>query len=120
MSKADHLDTTRRRFLSTAAGSIAAGGAVLALATSPASAADDPVFALIETHRAADVALTAVLRKAEGHEDDDVVCAGVDAAHEAEQSALVDLIEAVPTTIPGVTVYRRPRGGPQLQPPRRW
>ena len=55
-------DPTRRRFLSNAAG-VAAGGAVLALATippAPASAAPasplDPVFALIAEKRAADVA----------------------------------------------------------------
>jgi len=32
---------------------------------------------------------------------------GVDAAHEAEHSALVDLIEAIPTTIPGVMANMR-------------
>ncbi len=45
--------STRRRFLSRAAG-VAAGGAVLALATiPPASAADvsDPVFDLIASHK---------------------------------------------------------------------
>jgi hypothetical protein len=103
MSKADHSDTTRRRFLSTAAG-IAAGGTAFALAVPPASAADDPVFALIETHRAADAVLEATIGEKSRLEtlgrpfDDDLVAA----AHDAEQSAMFDLIEAVPVTLAGV------------------
>ena len=57
--------TTRRRFLSTAAG-IAAAGTALALAAPPARAATDPVFALIEAHRAAAAAWDGFL-KAHGH-----------------------------------------------------
>jgi hypothetical protein len=63
-------DPTRRRFLSQAAG-VAAGGTVLALASLPASAAADPVFALIEAHRAAAAALTITLREVDGHDNDD-------------------------------------------------
>src|SRR6266403_2580584 len=52
-------EATRRRFLSQAAG-IAAGGAVLALATIPpalAAAAADPIFALIDAHKLAQAKL---------------------------------------------------------------
>jgi hypothetical protein len=49
--------TSRRNFLTTAAG-IAAGGTALVLAIPPArAAADDPVFARIEAHKAAAVAV---------------------------------------------------------------
>ena len=44
--------TTRRRFLSTAVG-IAAGSTALALANPVLAAANDPVFAAIEVHKAA-------------------------------------------------------------------
>jgi hypothetical protein len=99
------VDQTRRRFLSTAAG-IAAGGAALALAIPPASAAADPVFALIDAHRAADVGLLAVLAEqvrleALGHEDADVEV-GTGAAHAVEWDAMADLIDAVPVTLAGV------------------
>src|SRR3954452_25009011 len=47
--------TTRRRFLSTAVG-IAAGSTALALANPVLAAANDPVFAAIEVHRAARLA----------------------------------------------------------------
>jgi hypothetical protein len=53
---------TRRGFLSQAAG-LAVGGAALALATLPASAANDPIFAMIETHRALEEALEATIRE---------------------------------------------------------
>src|SRR4051812_38626205 len=52
------VDPTRRRFLSTTAG-IATAGATLALAGPPARAVADPVFALIEAHKATDAALAA-------------------------------------------------------------
>jgi hypothetical protein len=81
---------SRRRFLSTAAG-IAAGSTALALTIPPARAAGDPVFALIEKHRAANAALEAAC-----HAED-----GQDAAHEVEMSALADLLECIPTTIGG-------------------
>jgi hypothetical protein len=94
--------STRRRFLSNAAG-IAAAGTALALAIPPAHAAADPVFALIEAHRAADAALAlACTEKSRleglGHWGAD---GGTEAAHDAEWSALADLIEAIPTTIAG-------------------
>jgi hypothetical protein len=55
MAQADSNNTTRRSFLSTAAAGIA-GGAAQALASPPASAAADPIFAAIEAHRKADAA----------------------------------------------------------------
>jgi hypothetical protein len=91
------VDPTRRRFLSNAAG-VAAGGTVLAMAAippAPASSAPaglaanpDPVFAMIEKHKAAEAALY-----------DDILA---DGAYSAEISALHDLIEDVPTTLAGV------------------
>jgi hypothetical protein len=93
------VDSTRRRFLSQAAG-VAAGGTALALASLPARAADDPVFGLIETHRAAHAALVAAIYQ-------DFDGDGATAAHEVEQSALVDLIEAAPTTLAGVIATMR-------------
>jgi hypothetical protein len=97
------VDPTRRRFLSTAA-SVAAGGTALALAPPPALAGHDPVFALIEVHRAADALLAlACAEKCRleglGNWGAD---GGTEGAHDAEESALEDLIEAVPTTLAGV------------------
>jgi hypothetical protein len=104
--------STRRRFLSQAA-SVAAGGTVLALAPPPALAGHDPVFALIEAHRAAEAALDATLHaksrlETAGQEYDDGLA---EAAHEAEISALYDLIEAVPTTLSGVIASMTYIGG---------
>ncbi len=48
--------STRRSFLSQAAG-VAATGTAIALAALPERAAADPVFALIETHKATEAAL---------------------------------------------------------------
>jgi hypothetical protein len=53
------VDPTRRRFLSNAAG-LAAGGTALALASPPASAADDPIFAAIDAFRRSDSSCVAV------------------------------------------------------------
>lgn len=59
MTKADSqnstgapVDPTRRRFLSTAG--VAAGAGALALAIPPAAGNSDPIFALIEAHKAAE------------------------------------------------------------------
>ena len=100
--------TSRRRFLSQAAG-IAAGGTALALATiTPTSAAAapagalDPVFALIEAHKAAEAALGATLRTLDHAGRDDAEDALADVAHEAECAVLCDLLEAIPTTLAGV------------------
>jgi hypothetical protein len=94
---------TRRGFLSQAA-CIAAGGTALGLATPPASAANDPIFALIETHRAQEAALEATIRE-KGRVEEGGRQFGdslADAAHQAEKSALLDLVDAVPTTLAGV------------------
>ena len=106
------VDPTRRRILSQAAG-IAVGGAALALAVPPTLAADDPVFALIETHKAAEAALGSTLAEKSrlegaGQKYDDSLA---EAAHEAEISALYDLIEAVPTTLSGVIASMTYIGG---------
>jgi hypothetical protein len=55
------IDSTRRGFLSQAAG--LAGGTALALAipTPPAAAVSDPVFDLIEAHRKIDATVNAVV-----------------------------------------------------------
>lgn len=90
-----------------------------------AAVSADPVVALIEAHRAAGAALAAAVSEKSrleklGDRDAD---GGTDAAHDAEQSALVDLIEAVPTTIAGVIASMRyiadKRGAPQRRPSRR-
>jgi hypothetical protein len=91
---------TRRDFLSQAA-AVAAGGV---LAVSPALASRDPVFALIDAHKAAEAALEATLHdnsRLEGAAkkyDDSLAMA----AHDAEQEALNELVETVPTTLQGV------------------
>jgi hypothetical protein len=96
-------DPTRRRFLSTAAG-LVAGGAAVALSAPPARASADPVFALIEAHRAACAAVTAAYTEISrleslGDWDSD---GGAGVADAAEWSALCDLVEAFPTTLAGV------------------
>jgi hypothetical protein len=95
--------TSRRDFLTSAAG-IAAGGTALALAIPPAAAVHDPVYALIETHKAMAAALDATL-----HEKGRIEGAGrpfddslADAAHDAEEAALIELIETVPPTLGGI------------------
>jgi hypothetical protein len=102
--------TSRRRFLTNAAG-VAAGVAVLALATIPPAAAIaapagslDPVFALIDAHKATEAALAvACAEKArlEGMGDWGAD-GGTEAAHETEWSALADVVECVPATVAGV------------------
>jgi hypothetical protein len=95
--------TTRRRFLSAAA-TLAAAGTVLASAIPPASAIHDPVYALIETHKAMTAALDATLHEKSrlegaGRPFDDSLA---DAAHDAEEAALTELIETVPPTLGGI------------------
>src|SRR5258706_10605865 len=68
MSKAETTNTTRRRFLSQAAG-VAAGSAALTMAgamPSPAAGlqnvpADDPIYAAIEAHKAARAAVVSTV-----------------------------------------------------------
>jgi hypothetical protein len=102
------VDPTRRLFLTQAAG-IAAGGTVLALATIPPASvlaapagALDPVFALIEAHKAAEASLGATIRALDHAGRDAAEDALADAAHEAECAVLDNLLEAVPTTLAGV------------------
>jgi hypothetical protein len=105
--------STRRRFLSQAAG-VAAGGTVLALATiPPVSAADalagalDPVFGLIEAHRTAraayDVARAEQDRRDRiGDRSGDWVAAE---QFEADIDAFNDLIETPATTFAGLRAW---------------
>jgi hypothetical protein len=95
--------TSRRNFLSNAAG-IAAGGTAALLAIPAAAAVHDPVYGLIENHKMANAALIAVLREKGRVEeagqsfDDDLELAALD----AEDAALTELIETVPPTLGGV------------------
>jgi hypothetical protein len=105
--------STRRRFLSQGA-AVAAGGAVLALATiPPASAAAapagllDPVFGLIEAHRTAmaayDVALAEHTRldrlgDPTAHLISEAPCG-------AQLDAFSELIETAPTTLAGLQAW---------------
>ena len=104
---------TRRRFLSQAAG-VAAGGTVLALAaTPPASAAAapasplDPVFGLIEAHRAADAAHRSALEemgRLEKISDPDADWITEAPCH-AARDAFSDLIETAPKTFVGLVAW---------------
>jgi hypothetical protein len=96
------LDSTRRGFLSRAAG-LAAGGTALALAIPSARAADDPVFALIAAHREINATVHAIeaetsRRLSLGIDDhiDITVPSG------AEMDLFQELLEMVPTTLAGV------------------
>jgi hypothetical protein len=98
--------TSRRRFLSNAAG-IAAGGAVLAMATIPPASATaaptgalDPVFSLIEAHRTASVAHAVACDEQAHLEDGDTEDACV-----AAVSAFDDLIQTAPTTCGGLVAW---------------
>jgi hypothetical protein len=97
---------SRRRFLSNAAG-IAAGGAVLAVATippAPAAAAPagllDPVYSLIEAHRTASAA-HAVACDEQAH----LVDADTEDACHAQVKAFDDLIQIAPTTFAGLVAW---------------
>jgi hypothetical protein len=104
--------STRRRFLSQAAG-VAAGGAALALAIPPASAAAapaglaDPVFSLIEAHRTAmaayDVALAEHTRL--DRLGDPTAHLISEAPCDAQMDAFSELIETAPTTLAGLQAW---------------
>jgi hypothetical protein len=98
--------TSRRRFLTSAAG-IAAGGTVLSLATvspTPAAAAPtgapDPIFGIIEAHRTARAAFLVALAEQNRLEGiDDPSCHSVaEAPCHAAMGAFNELIETAPTT----------------------
>jgi hypothetical protein len=107
------IDTTRRRFLSQAAG-VAASGTALALATIPPVPAAstpasplDPVYGLIETHRSArevwEVALEEknrldLIGDPSGEDLDEVPC-------HAAMDAFNDLVETAPTTFAGLVAW---------------
>jgi hypothetical protein len=107
------VDSTRRRFLSQAAG-VAAGGAVLALATIPPSsvaaapaAALDPIYGIIDAHRAAYQAhLDAI------DEQDRLERLGDPSAGWVSETPCVEaydafdrLIETAPVTFPGLIAW---------------
>jgi hypothetical protein len=97
------VDPTRRRFLSTAA-ILAAGSAALALAIPPAVAADDPMYGLIEKHKATTAALSAVLHEKSRLEEAGLTSneSAEDAAFDVEEDALIELVTTYPTTLSGV------------------
>jgi hypothetical protein len=106
------VDSTRRRFLTNAAG-VAAGGTVLALATippAPAAGASvsalDPVFALIAAHREADTAVNAIVAEIDRTDETDKIVALEEGAladlGSVELGLFLELLEAVPTTLAGV------------------
>jgi hypothetical protein len=105
--------TSRRRFLTNAAG-VAAGNAVLALAAIPpvpAAAAPlgalDPVFGLIEAHRMAQAAHLVALAEQNRLEriGDPTACSISDAEADAQIDAFNELIETAPTTLAGLQAW---------------
>jgi hypothetical protein len=107
------VDSTRRRFLSQAAG-VAAGSAVLALAmiqpvsavAAPASTLD-PVFGLIEAHRTAQAAYLVALAehtRLDRLGDPDAYLIS-EAPCDAQNDAFSDLIETAPTTFAGLVAW---------------
>jgi hypothetical protein len=104
--------TSRRRFLSQAAG-VAAGGTVLALATIPPASAVaapasplDPVFALIAAHKKIVGTVHAIeLEINRTVEIDEIIALEEGAFSEqnsVEMDLFIELTEAVPTTLAGV------------------
>jgi hypothetical protein len=108
------VESTRRRFLSQAAG-VTAGSAVLALATIPPARAVaapagplDPVFGLIAAHR--DVNATVHAIEAEATRQSDLGIYVETEANDitehssAEMDLFLSLLDIVPTTLAGVIV----------------
>jgi hypothetical protein len=105
--------TSRRRFLTNAAG-VAAGGAVLALAAippspaaiAPASLLDDPVFGLIAAHKKIVGTLNAIAaeinRAVEIDEQIALEKGALSDQSSVEMDLFLELTEAVPTTLAGV------------------
>jgi hypothetical protein len=99
--------TSRRRFLSNAAG-IAAGGTALALAIPPvpAAAAFDPVFDLIAAHRAVDATVHAIEAETRRQSDLGIYVEtdenDIAPSSGAEMRLFLELLEVVPTTLAGV------------------
>jgi hypothetical protein len=76
-----------------------------AMSSSPAAAAPaDPVFALIEAHKATEAALAIACTEKSRLEGlgDWGADGGTEAAHDAEWSALANVVECAPATIAGV------------------
>src|SRR5258708_5406064 len=103
LDRNDIITSTRRGFLSRAAG-LAAGGTALALAIPPARAADDPVFALIAAHREINAAVHAIEADSNGTND-------ITEPASAEFDLFLKLVdEVVPTTLAGVVALVTYRG----------
>ena len=74
------------------------GAAVMPIAGLPASAAaDDPIFAAIESHRAAWDAFATMIKTAISDDDP-----RIDVASDAEEKAAIAILDVTPLTIPGV------------------
>lgn len=115
MDRSPPVGSTRRRFLTNAAG-VAAGSAVLALATIPpasvaAASEADPIFAAIQSHRSAVAARDAFFDERSGFEatlpEGDPKWAQIDQAdedaYEVEETAACEMLNVEPTTLEGVT-----------------
>src|SRR5258708_19145878 len=111
--------STRRHFLSQAAG-VAAGGTILALAAFPPvpttaapAGALDPVFGLIEAHRTAQAAHLVALAEQNRLEQigDPAAYLISDAEAAAQIDALNDLLETAPTTLAGLQAWAAYLGG---------
>jgi hypothetical protein len=113
------IDTTRRRFLTVAAGASVVSVGTLAVAAMPATAPDspacvvDPIYEAIKRHKqtaaawdaAVDVRsnfndfdMTEELREQRDELDD-----AIDVARDALNKTGIDLISTVPTTVGGIT-----------------
>ena len=81
-----------------AAGALLAGTSVNLAAATIAKAAVDPIFAVIDEHRAADTGVVAAFARGDRIDDDDEI---TDAAQERAGDAAYDLFTTAPTTIAG-------------------
>jgi hypothetical protein len=117
MSKADHSDTTRRRFLTSAAG--AAATSAIPTATLTAAPAVDPIYAAIDAHRKVNAVSQAAWAEStrlyeladekvgQDRKDAKEVARGYEDAVEEGPNAVAfraqkEFYETVPTTLQGV------------------
>jgi hypothetical protein len=114
------VDQTRRSFLSTAAAGIAAGSAAIALASPPARATDDPIFAAIEGFKVAEAILDRATAASEAAIENGLITNverwdAQDRCHdEVFQPALRRLISTTPMTPAGLVAllgFVREAGG---------
>lgn len=106
MSQADTSYTTSRRgFLARGAVTVA-GASLLATPAFPIPAGTDPIFGLIEKHRAARSVVSAAVYQHDHHEDAHTYDA-VGLAFEAETEAACALINIQATTVAGLVAFLR-------------